>query len=103
MKSISLFSLPSLKCYRFFSFTQTDPNGVVSESLPFSSVRIQDLVKLRTAIEKGDTEKVKEMVDSNPRYLIGSGDNPTILQVTRMLGIQRHVVRLISLPAYQDI
>lgn len=48
----------------------------------FKSPRIQDLTtKLRTAVEKGDKETFKELVWGNPRYLIGSGDNPTIVQV----------------------
>ncbi|CAJ1068417.1 ankyrin repeat and LEM domain-containing protein 2 [Xyrichtys novacula] len=47
----------------------------------FKSPRTQDLTaKLRKAVEKGDEETFKELVWSNPRYLIGSGDNPTIVQ-----------------------
>ncbi|XP_072514875.1 ankyrin repeat and LEM domain-containing protein 2 [Salminus brasiliensis] len=47
----------------------------------FKSPRTQDLTaKLRKAVEKGDEEAFKELVKSNPRYLIGSGDNPTIVQ-----------------------
>ncbi|XP_041058902.1 ankyrin repeat and LEM domain-containing protein 2 [Carcharodon carcharias] len=47
----------------------------------FKSPRSQDLTsKLRKAIEKGDKTSFLELVWSNPRYLIGSGDNPTVLQ-----------------------
>ncbi|XP_007250301.3 ankyrin repeat and LEM domain-containing protein 2 [Astyanax mexicanus] len=47
----------------------------------FKSPRTQDLTaKLRKSVEKGDEEAFKELVRSNPRYLIGSGDNPTIVQ-----------------------
>uniref|UniRef100_A0A3Q1K0T6 LEM domain-containing protein n=1 Tax=Anabas testudineus TaxID=64144 RepID=A0A3Q1K0T6_ANATE len=47
----------------------------------FKSPRTQDLTaKLRKAVEKGDEVAFSELVWSNPRYLIGSGDNPTIVQ-----------------------
>uniref|UniRef100_A0A8C7FD88 Ankyrin repeat and LEM domain-containing protein 2 n=1 Tax=Oncorhynchus kisutch TaxID=8019 RepID=A0A8C7FD88_ONCKI len=47
----------------------------------FKSPRCQDLTaKLRKAVEKGDEVAFSELVWSNPRYLIGSGDNPTVVQ-----------------------
>ncbi|KFQ26670.1 Ankyrin repeat and LEM domain-containing protein 2, partial [Merops nubicus] len=47
----------------------------------FKSPRTQDLTaKLRKAVEKGDTTTFSELIWSNPRYLIGSGDNPTVVQ-----------------------
>ncbi|KAM9857736.1 ankyrin repeat and LEM domain-containing protein 2 [Aulostomus maculatus] len=47
----------------------------------FKSPRTQDLTaRLRKAVEKGDEAAFSELVWSNPRYLIGSGDNPTIVQ-----------------------
>ncbi|XP_077418232.1 ankyrin repeat and LEM domain-containing protein 2 isoform X2 [Vanacampus margaritifer] len=47
----------------------------------FKSPRAQDLTaKLRKAVEKGDEVAFSDIVWSNPRYLIGSGDNPTIVQ-----------------------
>ncbi|XP_061841886.1 ankyrin repeat and LEM domain-containing protein 2 [Nerophis lumbriciformis] len=47
----------------------------------FKSPRTQDLTtKLRKPAEKGDEAAFSELVWSNPRYLIGSGDNPTIVQ-----------------------
>lgn len=48
----------------------------------FRSPRTQDLTaKLRNAVEKGDKEAFSRLVWANPRYLIGSGDNPTIVHV----------------------
>ncbi|KAI7813234.1 ankyrin repeat and LEM domain-containing protein 2 [Triplophysa rosa] len=47
----------------------------------FKSPRTQDLTaKLRKAVEKGDEMAFSELVWSNPRYLIGSGDNPSVVQ-----------------------
>ncbi|XP_073531954.1 ankyrin repeat and LEM domain-containing protein 2 isoform X2 [Phyllobates terribilis] len=47
----------------------------------FKSPRTQDLTaKLRKAVEKGDLDTFSELIWSNPRYLIGSGDNPTVVQ-----------------------
>lgn len=47
----------------------------------FKSPRTQDLTfKLRKAVEKGDEVAFRDLVYNNPRYLIGSGDNPTIVQ-----------------------
>ncbi|NXI58325.1 ANKL2 protein, partial [Chloroceryle aenea] len=47
----------------------------------YKSPRTQDLTaKLRKAVEKGDTAMFSELIWSNPRYLIGSGDNPTVVQ-----------------------
>jgi len=50
----------------------------------YKSPRTQDLTaKLRKAVEKGDTATFSELIWSNPRYLIGSGDNPTVVQVKK--------------------
>ncbi|XP_008117267.1 ankyrin repeat and LEM domain-containing protein 2 isoform X1 [Anolis carolinensis] len=47
----------------------------------FKSPRTQELTaKLRKAVERGDETAFLELVWSNPRYLIGSGDNPTVVQ-----------------------
>ncbi|KFO83873.1 Ankyrin repeat and LEM domain-containing protein 2, partial [Buceros rhinoceros silvestris] len=47
----------------------------------YKSPRTQDLTaKLRKTVEKGDTATFSELIWSNPRYLIGSGDNPTVVQ-----------------------
>ncbi|XP_020859995.1 ankyrin repeat and LEM domain-containing protein 2 isoform X4 [Phascolarctos cinereus] len=48
----------------------------------FKSPRTQDLTaRLRKAVEKGDEAMFSELIWNNPRYLIGSGDNPTVVQV----------------------
>ncbi|XP_047194426.1 ankyrin repeat and LEM domain-containing protein 2 isoform X2 [Hippoglossus stenolepis] len=50
----------------------------------FKSLCTQDLNgKLRKEVEKGDQVAFGKLVWSNPRYLIGSGDNPTIVQGCR--------------------
>ncbi|KAG7276142.1 hypothetical protein CRUP_011818 [Coryphaenoides rupestris] len=36
--------------------------------------------KLRKAVEKGDETTFYELIWNNPRYLIGSGDNPVVVQ-----------------------
>ncbi|NXG78436.1 ANKL2 protein, partial [Baryphthengus martii] len=47
----------------------------------YKSPRTQDLTaKLRKAVEKGDVATFSDLIWSNPRYLIGSGDNPTVVQ-----------------------
>ncbi|XP_044514649.1 ankyrin repeat and LEM domain-containing protein 2 [Gracilinanus agilis] len=47
----------------------------------FKSPRTQDLTaKLRKAVEKGDEAAFSDLIWNNPRYLIGSGDNPTVVQ-----------------------
>ena len=49
----------------------------------YKSPRTQDLTaKLRKAVEKGEEDTFSDLIWSNPRYLIGSGDNPTIVQVS---------------------
>ncbi|EFA02194.1 ankyrin repeat and LEM domain-containing protein 2 [Tribolium castaneum] len=54
---------------------------VVNERLsPFKGPKPQDLVKLRKAIETGDVDTFRQAVWENPRYLISSGDTPSILQ-----------------------
>ncbi|ELW66965.1 Ankyrin repeat and LEM domain-containing protein 2 [Tupaia chinensis] len=47
----------------------------------YKNPRTQDLTaKLRKAVEKGEGDTFCDLVWSNPRYLVGSGDNPTIVQ-----------------------
>ncbi|XP_012927329.1 ankyrin repeat and LEM domain-containing protein 2 isoform X2 [Heterocephalus glaber] len=47
----------------------------------YKSPRTQDLTaKLRKAVEQGEEKAFSDLVWSNPRYLIGSGDTPTIVQ-----------------------
>jgi len=56
-------------------------NPPAVESSAFRSVKTQDLVKLRKFLEKGDLHEARKLIWSNPRYLVSSGDTPTILQV----------------------
>ncbi|CAH1393863.1 unnamed protein product [Nezara viridula] len=46
----------------------------------YKGPKSQDLVKFRKAIEMADIDFVKKLIDENPRYLISSGDTPSILQ-----------------------
>lgn len=56
------------------------PLGKTERANEFRSPRPQDLTaKLRKAVEMGDQKAFKKLVWDNPRYLIGSGDNPTIV------------------------
>ena len=55
------------------------PSG--GEGSGFKSLKPPELSQFRRFIESGNIETVKTKVWSNPRYLISSGDTPTILQV----------------------
>ena len=46
----------------------------------FKTPTPQQLVKFRTIIERGAKDEFQEVVVKNPRYLIGPGDTPVILQ-----------------------
>ncbi|KAK2160893.1 hypothetical protein LSH36_125g01050 [Paralvinella palmiformis] len=61
-----------------FRLMPSNPPAV--ESSAFRSVKTQDLVKLRKFLEKGDLHEARKLIWSNPRYLVSSGDTPTILQ-----------------------
>lgn len=54
---------------------------VEEKSSNFKTPRSQELVCFRKLIKDGDLYAVKSTVWGNPRYLIGSGDTPAILQV----------------------
>ncbi|XP_038618329.1 ankyrin repeat and LEM domain-containing protein 2 [Tachyglossus aculeatus] len=74
-----------VKVGSFFSrdgLCSPDPETVNKERAnSYKSPRTQDLTaKLRKAVEKGDEVNFSELIWSNPRYLIGSGDNPTVVQ-----------------------
>ncbi|XP_018327433.1 uncharacterized protein LOC108738495 [Agrilus planipennis] len=68
----------------------TTDNGtqtIITECLPvgekpilFKMPKSQDLVKFRKNIESGYVHLVEKAIWENPRYLIGNGDTPTILQ-----------------------
>lgn len=53
----------------------------VSTSFTFKSLKSEDLVTFRRLIEGGELDKVKLAVNSNPRFLVSSGDTPSIIQV----------------------
>ncbi|XP_076664175.1 ankyrin repeat and LEM domain-containing protein 2 [Andrena cerasifolii] len=53
---------------------------VEEKSSNFKTPRSQELVCFRKLIKDGDLYAVKSTVWGNPRYLIGSGDTPAILQ-----------------------
>lgn len=42
--------------------------------------RSRELVQFRKAIQCGDLNTVMDLIGKNPRYLVGNGDTPTILQ-----------------------
>ena len=56
----------------------------MGEGCAYRGPKPQELVRLRKAIESGDKATVMGLVWANPRYLISSGDTPTILQVRKM-------------------
>lgn len=47
----------------------------------FKSLKSEDLVAFRRLIEGGELDKVKQAVNSNPKFLVSSGDTPSIIQV----------------------
>lgn len=53
----------------------------VLTSFGFKSLKSEDLVAFRRLIESGELDKVKEAVHSNPKFLVSSGDTPSIIQV----------------------
>lgn len=53
---------------------------VEEKSSNFKAPRSQELVCFRKLVKDGDLYTVKNTVWANPRYLIGSGDTPAILQ-----------------------
>ncbi|CAG9858177.1 unnamed protein product [Phyllotreta striolata] len=64
---------------------ETDPKSpecslVGEKASAFRAPKPQELVELRKAIENGDLEWVMEAVWRNPRYLVSSGDTPSILK-----------------------
>ena len=59
----------------------TKPVNNDAEKLPYSDVPTAELTKLYNLVEKGDTNEFERLVWTNPRYLISSGDSPTIVKV----------------------
>ncbi|XP_050546635.1 ankyrin repeat and LEM domain-containing protein 2 homolog isoform X2 [Daktulosphaira vitifoliae] len=52
----------------------------IPTSLGFKSLKSEELVAFRRLIENGDVDKVKQAVNSNPKFLVSSGDTPSIIQ-----------------------
>lgn len=50
------------------------------EKSNFPSLKPQDMIKFRKEIEQNNVPKVYEMICTNPRYLVSSGDTPSILK-----------------------
>uniref|UniRef100_A0A8C2V7B5 Ankyrin repeat and LEM domain-containing protein 2 n=2 Tax=Chinchilla lanigera TaxID=34839 RepID=A0A8C2V7B5_CHILA len=78
VKVAPLFSSGGWKDGLCFSESETiNKEGANS----YKSPRTQDLTaKLRKAVEQGEEKTFSDLIWSNPRYLIGSGDTPTIVQ-----------------------
>lgn len=72
-------SLPSISKNNFFPFYLPAPSNTLDKS-PFRGPKSQELVQFRKSIEQGKLDVVREIIWNNPRYLIGSGDTPTILK-----------------------
>lgn len=63
--------------------TAPPPNQPPIRSLErsnFPALKSQDLVAFRKEIEQNHVQKVYEMINMNPRYLVSSGDTPSILK-----------------------
>ena len=67
------------QCFKVF--ISQNSGKPVGESSQFRGPKPQDLVAFRRMLEQGKLEIAKSTVWGNPRYLISSGDTPTILQV----------------------
>lgn len=50
------------------------------EKTPFKAPKSQELVAFRKNIEKNELDMVRNIINLNPRYLVSSGDMPTILK-----------------------
>lgn len=50
------------------------------EKSNFPAPKSQELVKFRKEIEQNNVQKVYELINLNPRYLVSSGDTPAILK-----------------------
>ncbi|KAL0273358.1 UNVERIFIED_CONTAM: hypothetical protein PYX00_006045 [Menopon gallinae] len=48
--------------------------------MPFKCPKVQDMIIFKKAIENNDVEEVRRKITDNPRYLVSSGDTPSILQ-----------------------
>lgn len=57
--------------------------SISADKPAYRGPKSQELVQFRKMIEQGKLDAVAETAWRNPRYLIGSGDTPSILKVTR--------------------
>lgn len=65
----------------FLTFQISLASPVASEkTTSFRGPTSQELVKFRKMIEQNDKESANNLIRSNPRYLVSSGDTPTILK-----------------------
>ena len=60
----------------------TKPITNDAEKLPYSDVPTSELTKLYNLVDKGNDSEFERLIWSNPRYLISSGDSPTIVKVS---------------------
>ncbi|CAF1682849.1 unnamed protein product [Rotaria magnacalcarata] len=60
----------------------TKPINSDAEKLPYSDVPTSELTKLHNLVEKGAEIEFERLIWSNPRYLISSGDSPTIVKIS---------------------
>lgn len=65
----------------------TAPGNAVQtpEKSLYRGPKSQDLVLFRKLIEQDKVDLVVDTIWKNPRYLIGAGDTPTILKVSKMI------------------
>lgn len=63
----------------------TKPVTSDAEKLPYSDVPTSELTKLYNLVDKGNENEFERLVWTNPRYLISSGDSPTIVKVNRTM------------------
>lgn len=81
VREIKRSSTPPLVTDGLYSLESEAVNRERANS--YKNPRTQDLTaKLRKAVEQGEEDTFSHLIWSNPRYLIGSGDNPTIVQVS---------------------
>ncbi|XP_059264109.1 ankyrin repeat and LEM domain-containing protein 2 isoform X1 [Mustela nigripes] len=78
VKMTSVFSSGGVKDAVYSSESETINRERANS---YKTPRTQDLTsRLRKAVEMGEADLFSDLTWSNPRYLIGSGDNPTIVQ-----------------------
>lgn len=83
-KDAEYFSHHGLEASAAANISTSDPTiqspAIPNDKSPFRGPKVQDLVSFRKAIEQGKYDLVRETIWKNPRYLVGSGDTPTLLK-----------------------